>query len=77
MRYLKILDGSGGTAAVEAIADPVYVRTQLRTGRVLRCAPPQAQGVLDAGGGKIYHLRGKAPVPPGRGRGRAHHHGGI
>lgn len=60
--HIKIIDDAGEAVAVEKLAPPVYVYTQPRNGKIVRCVKPLAQGVMDATGANIYQLQGKRQI---------------
>lgn len=60
--HIKIIDDAGEAVAVEKLAPPVYVYTQPRNGKIVRCVKPLAQGVMDATGANIYQLHGKETI---------------
>ena len=63
MVYIKVLDDQGNLRQAEALEMPVYVYVQERNGRILRCIPAKAQGILSADGTVILQLSGKNAVP--------------
>lgn len=62
MVYIKLFNDDG-SVSLQALENPVYVFVQPENGRLLRCIPEKAQGILNAGGTEIYQLSGKAPIP--------------
>lgn len=62
MIYIKILNSSEEVASVEVLETPVYVFTNPKNGRILRCMKVLAHGVLDKTGSVIYQLQGKTPI---------------
>ena len=63
MQYFMLFDPDGAFVNLEEHPRPVYVFVQEGNGRVLRCVPEKAQGILNLKGTEIYRLEGKAPVP--------------
>ena len=62
MVYIKIFNDDGSVSLQEQ-ENPVYVYVQPENGRILRCIPEKAQGIVNAEGTEIYQLSGKAPIP--------------
>lgn len=63
MYYFEITDGSGELIALERHEAPVWVYVHPRSGRVIRCEPHQALGVVSLNQDLIYQLAGKAELP--------------
>ena len=63
MVYIKVLDEQGNLRQAEALEMPVYVYVQERNGRILRCIPAKAQGILSGDGTVIFQLSGKNALP--------------
>ena len=61
--YIKVIHSEGNVIQAEALPEPVYVYVQKSNGRILRCVPEKAQGILGADGAVIYQLPGKASIP--------------
>ena len=63
MVYIKLVNGSETTVAVEALETPDFVRWQDKNRLVESCSRLRAQGIVSKSGEHIYQLDGRKLMP--------------